>query len=58
MFGKDNVVRGGGVLVWACFTGSQENQDILSGQTQHPRDLIGHDWVRMCGRHVKQTART
>lgn len=56
VFGKDNVVFGGGLWVWACITGSQENQDILSGQNQHPRELIEHDWVRMCGRHVKQTA--
>lgn len=51
-----NVV-GWGVWVWACFTARQENQDILSGQTQHSRELIEHDWVRMCGRHVKQTAK-
>lgn len=57
-FGKDNVVRKGGELwVGACFTGSRENQDILSGQTQHPRELIGYDWVRICGVHVKQECR-
>lgn len=60
VFGKDNVVRRerGRVWVWACFTGSHENQDIPSGQTKHPRELIGHDWVRMCGRLVKQMPRT
>lgn len=44
----------GGVWVWACFTASQENQDILSGQTQHSRELIEHDWVRMSGRQLSK----
>lgn len=43
----------GGLWVWACFTANRVNQDILSGQTQHPRELIEHNWVRMCGRHLK-----
>lgn len=58
-FGKHIVVScwvWGGLWVRACFTACEENKYILSGQTQHPRELIEHDWVRICGRHVKQTA--
>lgn len=53
-FGKDNVVMWC-VCVCVCALGPVllvvwKTRDILSGQSQHPKELIEHDCVKMCGK--------